>query len=186
MRSASREHEIEKLGLRSIMSDELEQRGDFTSAWVFQANPSFRLADAVRELPVIQWAVIRLRSEIRKGHTAYLWLSGRKGGFLARRRILTDPFWQADHTHGLSEPPNSPVDGLDTFTTTYELPTYSATSRCPRTSRRRNRSRHSSGGTTGGYGGGVLQGRGGVSRSESCLDFKEEEPVGRSMLGMLP
>ncbi len=82
--------------LKYIMSGESKQQADVLQSWVFQANPRFRLAAAVRELPVIQWAVTRLRNEIRAGHTAYLWLSGRSGGFLAQGRILTDPAMMED------------------------------------------------------------------------------------------
>ena len=61
-------------------------------SWIFQANPSvFDLAGALQHRKSIRWDVRRYKSEIHKGDTAYLWLSGPKGGLLARGIVAADP-----------------------------------------------------------------------------------------------
>lgn len=61
-------------------------------AWIFQANPNyFDLKGALAQLQEQHWLVNQHAGEIKEGHTAFLWLSGKAGGLLARATILTAP-----------------------------------------------------------------------------------------------
>ncbi len=66
-------------------------------SWIFQANPAhFDLPEALKHLTRFRWWVKKYTSEIHKGDTAYLWLSGSNGGMVARAIVETDPAMMPD------------------------------------------------------------------------------------------
>jgi hypothetical protein len=77
-------------------------------AWIFQGNPKYYdVVGAVRDLDVISWRTNQYDSMIRKGHRAFIWISGLDGGIIADGTILCDPEdRQPDpndpYAHGLS------------------------------------------------------------------------------------
>jgi hypothetical protein len=61
-------------------------------AWIFQATPrKYNAIGAVENLDKLTWSVNHYTKQIKKGHKAYIWLSGTDGGIIASGTILCDP-----------------------------------------------------------------------------------------------
>jgi hypothetical protein len=62
------------------------------AAWIFQVSPEFsNVRSAVRSLDEAVWLVRQFKEEIKLGDTAYLWLSGRRGGIIGVAEVLETP-----------------------------------------------------------------------------------------------
>lgn len=72
------------------------------NVWIFQANPQRydvinALADNEVTSSIVHWEINQHKSEIFKGHTALIWLSGKEAGIYAIAEILTDPEVMAEN-----------------------------------------------------------------------------------------
>lgn len=66
--------------------------------WIFQANPQYyNIIEAVKNLDVIAWSVKQYQNQIKKGHRAYIWMSGPEGGIIASGIIQCDPEMREDN-----------------------------------------------------------------------------------------
>ncbi|MBP2656541.1 MAG: GTPase subunit of restriction endonuclease [Firmicutes bacterium] len=63
-----------------------------SKAWIFQGNPKYYdVVGAVSDLEQITWRTKQYYKQIKKGDTAYIWLSGSEGGVIAVGTVLCDP-----------------------------------------------------------------------------------------------
>lgn len=73
----------------------INQEVDKTTIWIFQANPSvFDILNALTDEKIgdrCHWSITRHRQEIREGHLALLWMSGKEAGIYAVSQILSNP-----------------------------------------------------------------------------------------------
>ena len=74
-----------------IYSRFLKELGE-PSAWIFQGNPKYYdVVGAVETLDKLTWAVNQYPKQIKRGDSAYIWVSGSDGGIIASGTVLCDP-----------------------------------------------------------------------------------------------
>jgi len=91
---------IERPKKQSVVEDVRLPTTD--KVWIFQANPQrYDIMNALADNEVtsneVHWEINQHKSEIFKGHTALIWLSGKEAGIYAIAEILTDPEVMAEN-----------------------------------------------------------------------------------------
>ena len=79
---------------KKTVEDQFSSLGELkeAQAWIFQATPEkYNAIGAVEDLDKLTWSVNQYTKQIKKGHKAYIWLSGTDGGIIASGTILCNP-----------------------------------------------------------------------------------------------
>ena len=79
---------------KKIAEDQFSSTGEpeEAHAWIFQATPEkYNAIGAVEDLDKLTWSVNQYTKQIKKGHKAYIWLSGTDGGIIASGTMVCNP-----------------------------------------------------------------------------------------------
>jgi MoxR-like ATPase len=103
----------QELGFEVDGETKLASTSNFS--WIFQANPAYYdIANAVRTLAEMNWAVNQSKNQIAPGDHVYIWKSGSDGGVIADGHILTSPKVEAtqEGVEFIKDPSRFPNDAL--------------------------------------------------------------------------